>query len=120
MFLFVKTQLALYTNQKESTTHLEAKAALGQLAFGLIQPLAFVPFSAFMFATRHLTVRIPSPWNQPKKFLRYWWSLYRPFRGHVIANATIQVLVVMYIVKMQDKQFKSLAESLFVNADNDE
>lgn len=99
-------------NQEPTTTHLEMTAALGQVFGAVIQPLLGVPFSAFMYATRHFTVRIPSPTQETRKFFRYWGRLYVPFRYHIAVNVGLQAIAAVFLVKMQDSQFQHMAESL--------
>lgn len=105
-------QEKIYTNLEPTTRHLELRSAIGQVIGGLIQPLVFVPFSVFMFATRHFTTRIPSPTYERKKFFRYWARLYLPFKRQIIVNAGLQAIAAAIVVKMQDIQFQRLAESI--------
>lgn len=68
-----------------------------------------------MFATRHFTARVPSPWHEPKKFLKYWGNAYTPIKHHLVANAIIQSIAVLFVFRMAEKQFRFVEQSLSVS-----
>lgn len=95
------------------------KAAAIQLGMGLVQPLFFVPASAFMFATRHFTQRIPSPIHDRKAFFRFVGFLYRPLQMPMTINAILQTLLVFFIVHMAENQFFYLEKAMVQPADDE-
>lgn len=78
----------------------------------------FVPASAFMFATRHFTYRIPSMIYDRKAFFKFVRRLYSPLKKPMALNAVLQTLIAFYIVHMAENQFFYLEKA--INEQNEE
>lgn len=97
------------------------RAAAIQVALGLIQPLVLVPASAFMFATRHFTHRIPSPIHNRKDFLSFVGKLYSPLKAPMGINVIVQTLLAFLITHIEENQFLYLQRAMIKpSADEDE
>lgn len=83
-----------------------------QVIFGLIQPLLLVPASAFMFATRHFTHRIPSPIRDRPAFFRFCKILYGPMKTPMAINAGLQILLAFFITHMEENNFFDLQKQM--------
>lgn len=88
------------------------KAATLQVALGLVQPLLLVPASAFMFATRHFTHRIPSAIHNRKEFLRFVGKLYSPLKIPMGVNVIVQTLLAFFITHMEENHFLYLQKAM--------
>lgn len=78
----------------------------------MVQPLVLVPASAFMFATRHFTHRIPSPLSDRKDFWKFCKRLFGPIKVPMSINAGLQILLAMFITHMEENQFLYLQKAI--------
>lgn len=102
----------IYLNPLGCSLCKETKAAAIQLTLGLGQPLLLVPVSAFMFATRHFTYRLPSPIQNPRQFFKVVLQLYRPLKVPMTINAGLQVLIAFFITHMEENHFFYLQKAM--------
>lgn len=95
------------------------RAAAVQLFFGLVQPLFLVPASSFMFATRHFTLRIPSPIRDRKDFFKFCRKLFAPIKVPMGINAGLQIFLAFFITHMEENHFFHM-QNLMVKQDAEE
>ncbi|XP_055297848.1 uncharacterized protein LOC129566171 [Sitodiplosis mosellana] len=88
------------------------RAAAVQVIFGLIQPLVLVPASSFMFATRHFTLRIPSPIRDRKDFLKFCRKMFIPLKVPMGINVALQTLLAFFITHMEENHFFYLQQAI--------
>ncbi|XP_053681776.1 uncharacterized protein LOC128732534 [Sabethes cyaneus] len=84
---------------------IQTRAALIQAGFGTIQPMLMAPMSAFMFATRHFTFRLPSITEQPREMLKVYQKLSRPIMSVVTVMLAFNVMVSMFLTA---KEFEAV------------
>lgn len=106
----------IYVNPLGCSLCKETRAAAIQVGFGLVQPLILVPASAFMFATRHFTYRLPSPIHNRKEFIKVCAQLYRPLKVPMSINVALQLMIAFYITHMEENHFFYLQKAM-VNPD---
>lgn len=90
----------------------ETRAVVVQVCFGLIQPLLLVPASAFIFATRHFTYRLPSPYSNTKEFWKVCKQLYRPLKVPMAVNVGLQAMLAIFITHMEENHFLYLQTAI--------
>lgn len=112
--MFQYTVRGIYLQRDKCAICTEAKAAGIQLLFGFVQPLLLVPASAFLFATRHFTHRIPSPIHYRKDFFKFLKLLYRPLKVPMAINTLLQVGLAMMITHISLKEFHYLNENMLI------
>lgn len=106
------TQQNIYLDPYGCSICKGTRAAAIQIGFGLLQPLVLVPASAFMFATRHFTYRMPSPIHNPKEFFIFYKKLYKPLRGPMTINVCLQIMLAFFITHMQENHFLYLQKEM--------
>lgn len=111
-FIFQYTIRSIYAWRDNCAICTEAKSAAVQLFFGLVQPLLLVPASSFLFATRHFTYRIPSPFHYPKDFIRFLKQIYGPLKKPMAINSFLQIGLAMMMTHTSIKQFHYLNENM--------
>lgn len=109
----------IYLDPNGCTLCKGTRAAALQVGLGLVQPLLLVPASAFMFATRHFTHRIPSPIHNRKDFLRFVGRIYSPLKVSMGVNVIVQTLLAFLITHLEENQFLYL-QSAMVKSTTDE
>lgn len=102
----------IYINPLGCSLCKETRAAALQVSFGLIQPLLLVPASAFMFATRHFTYRLPSPLTHTKDFVKVCKQLYRPLKVPMCINVGLQAILAIFITHMEENHFMYLQNAI--------
>lgn len=120
IFHFNKFQMVtndIYVNPLGCSLCKETRAVAIQVSFGLLQPLVLVPASAFMFATRHFTYRLPSPLSSPKEFLKVCKQLYRPLKVPMTINVGLQAILAIFVTHMEENHFLYLQKAIMKPAD---
>lgn len=102
----------IYANPLGCSLCKETRAAAIQVGFGLLQPLLLVPASAFMFATRHFTYRLPSPLTHTKDFFTVCKQLYRPLKVPMTINVALQAMLAIFITHMEKNHFMYLQKAI--------
>ncbi|XP_065075320.1 uncharacterized protein LOC135699075 [Ochlerotatus camptorhynchus] len=83
----------------------QTRAGLLQAAFSTVYPMLLAPMSAFMFATRHFTYRLPSITEQPREVLKLYKKLSNPIMLTVTGLLAFNMMVSMFLT---GKEFETV------------
>ncbi|XP_062540021.1 uncharacterized protein LOC134207947 [Armigeres subalbatus] len=75
----------------------QTRAGLLQAGFSTIYPMLLAPMSAFMFATRHFTYRLPSITEKPMEVVKLYRKLSNPIMMTVIGLLAFNLMASMFL-----------------------
>ncbi|EAT48757.1 AAEL000230-PA [Aedes aegypti] len=84
-------------NTRQCAVCVQTRAGLLQAGFSTAYPMLLAPMSAFMFATRHFTYRLPSITEQPREVLKMYKKLSSPLMMPVIALLAFNMMASMFL-----------------------
>lgn len=102
----------MFKDRLDCSMCLETKSGLLQILTGFVQPIALVPVSTFMFATRHFTYRIPSLTHNRKEIPSFIRRLIAPIKLHLSLIFCCNVLFAMFIAHMERRHFIHLQHAM--------
>jgi transmembrane protein 126A len=70
------------------------------------------PLAAFIYATRHFTVRLPYITEEPKAWLKLWLKLNRSARGLAGTVFTANLVAAMAVTTMEFKEIANISLKL--------
>lgn len=106
MFKFVQSDILL--ENYDCPVCLETRSSLYQTGFGFLYPFALAPLSAFMFATRHFTYRLPSITEKPKEILRLWWKFTRSIGPAGSVLLALNVVASIAVTAKEMREFSKI------------
>ncbi|XP_055525483.1 transmembrane protein 126A [Wyeomyia smithii] len=92
-------------NRRQCPVCIQTRAGMIQAGFSTVYPMLLAPMSAFMFATRHFTFRLPSITEQPREVLKLYQKLSRPITMAVTIMLAFNMLLSMFLTS---KEFESV------------
>ncbi|XP_058811552.1 uncharacterized protein LOC131676503 [Topomyia yanbarensis] len=84
-------------NRQQCPVCIQVRAGLFQAGFSTIYPMLLAPLSAFMFATRHFTYRLPSITEQPREVLTLYRKMTRPITLAVTGLLAFNLMLSMFL-----------------------
>uniref|UniRef100_A0A023EJT0 Putative secreted protein n=1 Tax=Aedes albopictus TaxID=7160 RepID=A0A023EJT0_AEDAL len=84
-------------NTRQCPVCVQTKAGLLQAGFSTAYPMLLAPMSAFMFATRHFTYRLPSITEHPREVAKLYKKLSSPIMMPVIALLAFNMMTSMFL-----------------------
>ncbi|XP_055618026.1 uncharacterized protein LOC129763202 [Toxorhynchites rutilus septentrionalis] len=92
-------------NRNKCPVCVQTRAGLIQAGFSTAYPMLLVPLSAFMFATRHFTYRLPSAHKEPLEVLKLVQKLFKPITMQVTVMLAFNVMLAMFLT---NKEFEAV------------
>ncbi|XP_058445525.1 uncharacterized protein LOC131426662 isoform X2 [Malaya genurostris] len=92
---YILPEVAL--SKQQCPVCIQTKSGLFQAGFSTIYPMLLAPISAFMFATRHFTYRLPSITAQPREVFMLYRKMSSPITMAVIGLVAFNLMLSMFL-----------------------